>query len=126
MAKTRDDLIELVAQNLGILAVGQSLSADDSSVIDQRIDPTNEWLNGKGIAYIPDLDDIDDGWFLPFGAIVAFNCAKPFGISGQSLADLKTLHDNAVTDVYDLARPKGTRQTLNLERFWGWNRGWGR
>lgn len=125
MAKTRNDLIEFIAQQLGILAAGQYLAQEDRDVIAMRLDPANDLLGQKAIAYLQDLDDIDDAWFMPFGNYAAGQCARAFGLTGQSLADVLALAQQAQTDLYDLARARNTRQVLSMDSWsrngmYGW------
>ena len=126
MSKTLDELVELVAQNVGVLAAGQLLAAEDRVVIKQRIDPTNEMLGNKAVAYIQDLDDIPDAYLLPFAAVVARQCAAPFGITGGKLDQLESDAKTGLRDLYDLSRGRNSRQVLAQENWNGLGYWWRR
>jgi len=128
MAKTQADLVLAIAENLGVVAAGQSVSAEDNIVIVRRLQPKNEELNARAICYIPDLDDIDDAFFLPFAAVMASELAAAFGIIGGQKTQLNQEATKAEAALRDVVRPKGTRQMLAIEqiggrRWYGW-RGW--
>lgn len=128
MAKTQAELVQTIAENLGVVAAGQSVSAEDNEVIVRRLDPKNEELNARAICYIPDLDDIDDAFFLPFAAVMAAELAGAFGIIGSQKTQLDAAAVKGEAALRDVVRPRGTRQMLNIEqiggrRWYGW-RGW--
>ena len=111
-----------------MVAAGQSVSAEDNIVIVRRLQPKNEELNARAICYIPDLDDIDDAFFLPFAAVMASELAAAFGIIGGQKTQLNQEATKAEAALRDVVRPKGTRQMLAIEqiggrRWYGW-RGW--
>ena len=128
MAKTQAELVLAIAENLGVVAAGQSVSAEDNEVIVRRLEPKNEELNARAICYIPDLDDIDDAFFLPFAAVMAAELAGAFGIIGSQKQALNAEAIRGEAALRDVVRPRGTRQMLNVEqiggrRWYGW-RGW--
>ena len=128
MAKTQAELVLAIAENLGVVAAGQSVSAEDNEVIVRRLEPKNEELNARAICYIPDLDDIDDAFFLPFAAVMAAELAGAFGIIGSQKQALNAEAIKGEAALRDVVRPRGTRQMLNIEqiggrRWYGW-RGW--
>lgn len=128
MAKTQAELVLAIAENLGVVAAGQSVSAEDNDVIVRRLEPKNEELNARAICYIPDLDDIDDAFFLPFAAVMAAELAGAFGIIGSQKQALNAEAIKGEAALRDVVRPRGTRQMLNIEqiggrRWYGW-RGW--
>lgn len=128
MAKTQAELVQTIAENLGVVAAGQSVSAEDNEVIVRRLEPKNEELNARAICYIPDLDDIDDAFFLPFAAVMAAELAGAFGIIGSQKQALNAEAIKGEAALRDVVRPRGTRQMLNIEqiggrRWYGW-RGW--
>jgi len=131
MARTQAELVVAIAENLGVLAAGQSVSAEDNVVIVRRLQPKNEELNARAICFIPDLDDIEDAFFLPFAAVMAAELAGAFGIIGSQKQALDAAAVNAERTLRDVVRPRGTRQMLAVEQIgarygyggYGWG-GW--
>lgn len=128
MSKTQADLVLAIAENLGVVAAGQSVSAEDSEVIVRRLSPKNEELNARAICYIPDLDDIEDAFFLPLASVMAAELAGAFGIVGSQKQALDAAAIKGEAALRDVVRPRGTRQMLNIEpldtRRWYGARGW--
>ncbi len=82
MANTRQDLITLVLENLGVLAAGQSASIEDRSTVDRRIGPKLAELAKREVITGLDADNLDDGVFLYVADVIAYACRTPFGITG--------------------------------------------
>jgi hypothetical protein len=128
MARTQAELVQAITENLGVVAAGQSVSAEDSVIIVRRLQPKNEELNARAICYIPDLEDIEDAFFLPFAAVMAAELAGAFGIIGSQKQALEKDATKAEQTLRDVVRPRGTRQMLAIEQigaryYNGW-RGW--
>jgi hypothetical protein len=80
--KSRIDLINQALVNLGVLAAGQTASAEDTATIDAYIDPLVEELEEREIAFVDDTDAIPNSWFLPLAIILADAAAMAFGLAG--------------------------------------------
>ena len=115
MAKTRADLVLAIMENLGAIAAGQSVSAEDYDTIVRRVDPKNEELNARLVGYVPDTNDIEDEYFLPFVKIMAAECASIFGIEGAKAEEVKKGGLDGEEALRAVVRPKGTRQMLVTE-----------
>lgn len=83
MAYSRQDLISLVLQNVGVLAAGQEASLEDRAAVDIRIDPKLAELAKREIITGLDGDDLDGAVFLHVADIIAAACRAPFGITGN-------------------------------------------
>lgn len=116
---TQADLATTVLENLNVLAAGQSMSAEDKDVVLRRLPGVAANLNASLIAYIPDLDDIGDEFFLPLAAIVAYECCTAFGITGAKKQELFAESKRAEEKLRDVMRPRGTRQMLTVEPIGG-------
>lgn len=77
--KTRTDLIERAATELGALTSGQSLSDEDRDTIDELVDPLVLQLSVDEIADFPDLEQIPSQLFLPLATLLANTAAPSFG-----------------------------------------------
>lgn len=83
MAYTRQDLIALVLQNVGVLAAGQEASLEDRAAVDVRIDPKLAELAKREIITGLNGDSLDPAVFLHVADIIASACRAPFGITGN-------------------------------------------
>jgi len=78
MTVTNVEMYQLVAEELGIIGAGESLSADVSDMIARRAAKVRNWLIEEGIVYFID-DSIPDAAALPYAQVVAGQCAEAFG-----------------------------------------------
>lgn len=78
MTVTNTEMYQLVAEELGIIGAGESLSADVSDMISRRAAKVRSWLIEEGIVYFVD-DAIPDAAALPYAQVVAGQCAEAFG-----------------------------------------------
>lgn len=75
---TNVELYQLVAEELGIIGAGESLSADVSDMISRRASKVRNWLIEEAVVYWLD-DAIPDAAALPYAQVVAGQCAEAFG-----------------------------------------------
>jgi hypothetical protein len=100
--KTRTDLIHRALRNLGALPVGQTPSVEESTLIDDLIDPMFEELSAREILdYGLDTDNIEEKHFGSLGHILAWRAATEFG-QGQDAA-LAALNQRAEMDLKDMS-----------------------
>lgn len=76
---TRAEFIDTVLENLGVLAAGQAVAAEDGAIVSRRMSAVFAQLEQEDIAAIPDPENIEDAEALPLAAIVAHELAAPFG-----------------------------------------------
>lgn len=129
MAKSQAELVIKVLENLGVQAVGQVVSNEDSDAVIRAIQPKIEELNARDVGYIPyDADSpdnaLDDVYFLAFAKILAWELADTFGVTADKQAKLKVSNDAGEETIRDIVRPQGTKQMLNTEPG-NWNRRYG-
>lgn len=88
ITKTRDQLIERAADNLGLRQPGEALSSEDYDTLDNLVDPLISQLAGEGIAYIDNDEEIDVSLFMPLASLLANQAGPSFGspINDQALA----------------------------------------
>lgn len=79
LTKTRSQLIERAAKDLGIIEPGETLSAEDQETFDGLVDPLIAQLSGEGIVYIQDDEAIEVEYFLPLARLLANMAGPDFG-----------------------------------------------
>ena len=79
MALTKADLRTAVLKRLGVLAVGETPSAEDAATVEATIDRVHAELQADGIAYWP-VNATPDGVSEPFIYLIAAYIAPEFGI----------------------------------------------
>jgi hypothetical protein len=118
--KTRRELVNQALANLGILAVGQSVSDEDVSKMDVLVDPVCEKLSGLGIYYVQDQGtigpsggEVESTAFLPIADYLANAAAAAFNLPAD--AKLAALAQLAEQDLRTISRPPQIRQTLRID-----------
>lgn len=80
--KTRTDLINAALANLGILAAGQSASAEDFNEVDDHIDGLIASLDKRDIVTVDNIEAIPIEWFSALSTLLADQAAPSFGMPG--------------------------------------------
>lgn len=104
MATTREDLIALVLQNLGVLAAGQPPSAEDRDAVNVRIDPKLAELGRREVMVGLSADALDPAVFLYVADILAAACRYAFGIAGTKADSLVAAAGEAEAILKGMAR----------------------
>ena len=86
--RTSADLVLEALANLGIIAVGQTVSPEDFSAVNSKIDGIFRKLAALEIVYVADGGNIPGEWFNDLADIVAGECAMKFGAAGDTLGML--------------------------------------
>lgn len=121
MSKTRLELIEQSLTNLGILAEGQSTSAQDVSKMDGIVDPALAELMDLQIYYVADAGTpspptggaIEDSAFLSLAAYIANAACSAFNLPAD--AKMQALAQVAEHKLITLIAPTSTRRTLRVD-----------
>jgi hypothetical protein len=79
LTKTRSQLKERAAKDLGIIEPGETLSAEDEETFDGLVDPLIAQLSLDNIVYIQDDDAIEVAYFLPLARLLANIAGPDFG-----------------------------------------------
>lgn len=77
--KTRTQLIERAAKDLGILEPGETLSTEDAETFEGLVDPLFAQLAADGVAYVSDTEEIELELFLPLARLLANIAGPDFG-----------------------------------------------
>ncbi len=77
---TPDELAIEVAEELGVLGAGQSLSAEDQDKIDRRYKQVRALYKHRNWMYWGEDNEIPDGAETGTIMLVAYYCSRPFGI----------------------------------------------
>lgn len=116
---TEANFIDTVAENIGILAAGQSLAAEDAAIIRRRMEAVFARLAREELTTVANTDDIPDAQALALADIVAVECAIPFGITGQALNDLAGAARVARDSIRMVTSERPTSDVLTVPRWWG-------
>lgn len=120
---TEAEFKDTVAENLGILGSGQTLSAEDGAIILRRMTATFARLAAEEIVTVASTASIPDNQALALADIVAFDCAQPFSISGGKLSDMASFADRAIASLRLVTSERPYKDTLTQVRWWGAGRG---
>lgn len=118
--KTRPELINQALVNLGVIAFGQSVSAEDVQKMDTIIDPALAELTDLDIYYVSDAGEIgptggafEDSAFLSLAAYVANAACAAFNLpADQKMIALSQL---AEQKLITLGRPGATLDRLRID-----------
>lgn len=113
--KTRRDLVDQALKNLGVLASGQTPSAEDVARMDGYVDPVIEQLAERDIVEVDDLAEIPAAWFLPLSYILAGAAAADFGQSNDPRVIL--LGDRGERLLHEMLQTKPTFNRAVPEYF---------
>jgi hypothetical protein len=92
--KTRADLIERAATELGAKVSGQPLTAEDYDTIDNLVDPLTQQLSFDNIVHVQDTNAIQPEHFIPLGRLLANEAAISFG--QQFSREVKVLNETVL------------------------------
>lgn len=112
LTKTRSQLKERAAKDLGIIEPGETLSAEDEETFDGLVDPLIAQLSSDSIVYISDDEAIEVKYFLPLARLLANMAGPDFGSpinEGAKYQDEQTLRR--------LSSAKPSYETLRTEYF---------
>ena len=113
MSYTQAELISRILLDLNIVGLGQTPEAVVQADLVARTQSLADDLNGRRIAYLPDVNQIPDG---AFEAMVAYMCAMigpGYGRAGVDQATKELLEDN----IKSALRPTAPRRTLSTDPF---------
>ena len=84
----RTDLRQMVAEEAGVIAAGETLPAADVTYIERRIDSIFGQLYEDGLVSF-DLDgEIPDAYMLPLAQVMGLQIASGFGLANAEIAGL--------------------------------------
>lgn len=120
MPKTRLELITQSLVNLGIIATGQSVSAEDVQKMDTIVDPALAELAGLDIYYTQDPGDvgpsggaIEDSAYLSLASYIANAACVAFNLPAD--AKLQALALQAEKKLVTLSAPAASHKTLRID-----------
>lgn len=77
--KTRAQLKERAAKDLGVLLPGEALSTEDNETLEGLIDPLMAQLSADNVVDVPDTEEIALEYFLPLASLLANMAGPDFG-----------------------------------------------
>jgi hypothetical protein len=110
--KTRNQLIDRIAENLGVLVEGLALDAGDASKIDNLVDPSLALLAAREIYYVSNDEQIEVAAFLPLAVWIANQLVETYGIASDQAAILQAKAMAAEGDLKQISAPRRSRRTL--------------
>lgn len=110
ITKTRSQLIERAAKDLGIIEPGETLSAEDQETFDGLVDPLIAQLSADEIVYIQDDEAIEVQYFLPLARLLANVAGPDFG---SPINEAAKLQDEATLRRITSTRPSYEPQEGN-------------
>lgn len=111
--KTRSELIEMAADELGIVASGQSLEPEDQQKIDSRVDGMFAELGSRGVCTVGDDDAIPIELSETLAILLANACATVFGKPRMGTADREMVEDRLRVMVNN---DPPAKKTLSVDR----------
>lgn len=115
MTKTRSDLVHRALKNLGALPQGLTPDAQEYNAIDELIDPMVEDLVARDVAFIEDVDAIEDRYFIALGHVLAGIAAPEFGL--QSDAAIASYAQKGEQDLRVIAAARPTFDVLEIQAY---------
>lgn len=112
ITKTRTDLLERAATELGVLPSGQPLSDEDAATLRALVDPLIRQLSLDDVADVPDVDTIAPEYFLPLARLLANEAGPSFGVAYSR--DTKFENERQLRR---LAATRPTRETLKTTYY---------
>lgn len=117
MTKTSADLIRATLNELGVLAAGQDVEAEDALEVEARISPKLADLEARGVFPPINVDAIEDAAFPWLTTIIAAECSTVFGLMGER-ETWEAKADRAEDKLRILVRGARPHPYLRIERFW--------
>ena len=112
MSKTKADFVAKALSNLGVLAAGQAVTAEDSDAMGALVTPVLEELSGEGVVTVPDQEAIDDNIFLPLARILAEKAAPEYGRESNEQVIML-----AKVQIYKVTYGRPTGEVLEVDYF---------
>ena len=112
ITRTRTDLIERAAAELGVLPAGQPLSDEDASAIGALVEPLLRQLSLDGVVDVGEPDAIATEHFLPLARLLANEAAPSFGAAFSLDVKLENEHQ-----LRKLTAARATREPLKATYF---------
>ena len=83
MSKTRQELVHQALRELGVLAEGQPVSAEDYSSVNRHVDGLLDELRDRDVVFVADVELTEERFFLPLAMVLADRSKSVFGRSGD-------------------------------------------
>ena len=112
LSKTRSQLIERAAKDLGIIEPGETLSTEDRDTFDGLVDPLIAQLSAESIVTIQDDEQIENEYFLPLARMLANIAGPDFG---SPINEAAKMQDERI--LRKLSGAKASTETLKAKYF---------
>lgn len=112
LSKTRSQLIERAAKDLGIIEPGETLSTEDRETFDGLVDPLIAQLSAESIVTIQDDEAIENEYFLPLARLLANIAGPDFG---SPINEVAKMQDEKI--LRKLSTAAASSETLKAKYF---------
>lgn len=114
---TQNDIIKRVLQVLGVIGIGESVSADDGNRVLKIAQSTQEELSMKQEIWWNDLDCVPLEAENAFVDVIAGNCVTTFGLIGEDAARAERNHDRGTETISELNVQMPNGEVVEAEYF---------
>lgn len=105
------DLITRILNDLNVVGLGQAPQAEVQADMVARTTSIVNDLNARRIAYLPDIDQIDDGVFESLVTLLNAVIGPGYGRAAVDVLTIERLEDK----IKSASRPTAARRTLSVD-----------
>jgi len=116
MSKTKVDIRNLILKNMGVLAAGETASAEDASDVEEMIDLAHATLRERGIA-LWDVDLVPDEVSLPLAQFVSGLMRDTDFVAAGKEQSIATNMVIGIEELFRLTSIKATSSPVKAEYF---------
>ena len=117
MVYTKQDLINRIANKVGAVSSGSSLSSEDARTIEDVLDAKLSELESLGTAYVSDTERIEASMFLSLSNIITAELASDFGMQGEELSKVLSQAQQAEMTLIKLSAMNPSGEPVKAEYF---------
>lgn len=111
------ELAERALRMLGVLANGQTASADDVSLVSEKIEGMFASLVGRGVYSAQSIDEVRPEAFDALAACLAYMCRNEFQVSADMQAALRGAKMEAEYELRALNNPDPPLEPVQASYF---------
>ena len=115
MSKTRIELVYRALKNLGALPQGMTPNTEEYNAVNDLVDCVVEDLIARNIAFIEDVDAIEEKFFMPLGHVLAGACLPEFGLVDDAALVAKA--QKAEMDLKTISSYGPTYAAIEMQAF---------
>ena len=105
MSKTKQEIRDRAAGDLGILQLNQQLAAQDDARVSAAYDEIYDDLKFNGIATWSSTASVPDRFVPHLAALIAESCLSSYSVSQERFIRIKTASSTARREIKKLSKP---------------------